>query len=117
MKHVAKIKDSIVYSIRLAPDAYVLLDDEREITEEQFNTIELPATFDSDGNLVHSDTWVETPSVVTTGPAVEPKPTTQERVTALEEENALLKAQVAAQSDQMDFYEECIVEMAAVIYA
>lgn len=46
-----------------------------------------------------------------------PPPTTEERVTALESENAMLKAQVNAQSDQMDFYEDCIAEMAAVVYA
>ena len=33
------------------------------------------------------------------------------------DENAMLKAQVSAQSDQMDFYEDCIAEMAAVVYA
>lgn len=48
---------------------------------------------------------------------VDPPPTTEERVTALESENAMLKAQVSAQSDQMDFYEDCIAEMAAVVYA
>ena len=31
-------------------------------------------------------------------------------------ENAKLKAQISAQSDQMDFYEDCIAEMAAVVY-
>lgn len=46
-----------------------------------------------------------------------PPPTTEERVAALESENAMLKAQVNAQSDQMDFYEDCIAEMAAVVYA
>ena len=46
-----------------------------------------------------------------------PPPTTDERVAALENENAMLKAQVNAQSDQMDFYEDCIAEMAAVVYA
>lgn len=45
------------------------------------------------------------------------EPTTDERLASLEEENTLLKAQVAAQSDQMDFYEECIAEMATVVYA
>ena len=34
-----------------------------------------------------------------------------------EEENKTLKAQVSAQSEQMDFYEECIAEMASVVYA
>lgn len=43
-------------------------------------------------------------------PDEEREPTTDERVAALEEENALLKA-------QMDFYEDCIAEMAMVVYA
>lgn len=38
-------------------------------------------------------------------------------VETLTEENKLLKAQVEAQSEQMDFYEDCIVEMAEIIYA
>lgn len=53
-------------------------------------------------------------------PEVEPEPDVpnpEERLVALEEENARMKAQIAAQSDQMDFYEECIVEMAAAVYA
>ena len=45
------------------------------------------------------------------------KPTTEDRVAALEAENKTLKAQVSAQSEQMDFYEECIAEMASVVYA
>lgn len=40
-----------------------------------------------------------------------------EQITSLEEENKLLKAQIQAQSDQLDFYEECIAEMAEVVYA
>ena len=47
----------------------------------------------------------------------DPAPTTEERVAALESENKTLKAQVSAQSEQMDFYEECIAEMATVVYA
>lgn len=39
------------------------------------------------------------------------------RIAALESENKTLKAQVSAQSEQMDFYEECIAEMASVVYA
>lgn len=33
------------------------------------------------------------------------------------DEIALLKAQIQAQSEQMDFYEECIIEMAEIVYA
>lgn len=50
-------------------------------------------------------------------PEPDPAPTTDERVAALEAENKTLKAQVSAQSEQMDFYEECIAEMASVVYA
>lgn len=46
-----------------------------------------------------------------------PPPTTEERVAALESENTMLKAQVSAQADQAEFYEDCIAEMAAVVYA
>ena len=48
---------------------------------------------------------------------VEPPPTTEERVAALEAENKLLKEQVSAQADQTEFYEDCIAEMATVVYA
>lgn len=44
-------------------------------------------------------------------------PTTEERVYTLESENKLLKEQIAAQSEQLDFYEDCIAEMAEVVYA
>lgn len=50
-------------------------------------------------------------------PEPEPEPTVDERVTALESENKLLREQVAAQADQAEFYEDCIAEMAAVVYA
>ena len=46
-----------------------------------------------------------------------PEPTPEERIAALEAENKLLKEQVSAQADQAEFYEECIAEMAAVVYA
>ena len=48
---------------------------------------------------------------------VDPQPTTEERVAALEAENKLLKEQVSAQADQAEFYEDCIAEMATVVYA
>lgn len=50
-------------------------------------------------------------------PEPDPEPTTDERITNLETENAMLKAQITAQSDQMDFYEDCIAEMASIVYA
>lgn len=68
----------------------------------------------------------QTPPVVTSWtplpipepePAPDLAPTTEDRVATLEAENKTLKAQVSAQSEQMDFYEECIAEMASVVYA
>ena len=46
-----------------------------------------------------------------------PPPTTEERVTALETDNKLLKQQLQAASDQNDFLEDCIAEMAGIVYA
>ena len=36
---------------------------------------------------------------------------------ALEAENKLLKEQIGAQAEQAEFYEDCIAEMATVVYA
>lgn len=46
-----------------------------------------------------------------------PPPTTEERLATLEAENKLLKEQVSAQADQAEFYENCIAEMAEIVYA
>ena len=53
-----------------------------------------------------------------TPPAPEPEPpTTDERVAKLEAENKLLREQVSAQANQAEFYEDCIAEMAEIVYA
>ena len=39
------------------------------------------------------------------------------RLVESEKENKLLKAQVSAATDQQSFYEDCIAEMAEVVYA
>ena len=76
------------------------------------------------GEVTVDDT--QTPPVVTgwtplpipePEPEPDPQPTTEERVAALEAENKLLKEQVSAQADQAEFYEDCIAEMATVVYA
>lgn len=43
--------------------------------------------------------------------------TPEERIGTLESENDLLKQQVKAASDQNDFLEDCISEMAGIVYA
>ena len=46
-----------------------------------------------------------------------PPPADSERIEALETENALLKAQLQAQTERSDFIEDCIAEMAMQVYA
>lgn len=46
-----------------------------------------------------------------------PEPPAPKTNKELETENELLKAQVSALSDQLDFQEECLVEMASIVYA
>ena len=47
----------------------------------------------------------------------EPAPTPEDRIASLEEENHLLSQQVTALTDQNDFQEELIVELANIVYA
>ena len=49
-------------------------------------------------------------------PAPEVKPTPMSNA-ELEAENKLLKQQVSALADQQSFYEDCIAEMAEIVYA
>ena len=44
------------------------------------------------------------------------KPTAEQRAAALDKENVRLKAQVQALSDRGEFMEDCLAEMAAVVY-
>lgn len=68
----------------------------------------------------------QTPPVVTSWtplpmpdpePEPEPEPTADERISSLESENHFLNKQVAALTDQNDFQEELIVELANIVYA
>lgn len=47
----------------------------------------------------------------------EPKPVIPPTNEALAAENKLLKQQVSALTEQQSFYEDCIAEMASVVYA
>ena len=74
-----------------------------------------------DGKTVVGFTETEIPEHIR---KLQEEPTIEEQIAVLAEENAALKeekamqaAQISALCDQMDFYEECIVEMAEVIYA
>lgn len=82
---------------------------------EQINTIEADFLFVAAYCQSAGYTFEEDPLPDVQFPISEP--TTAERLAALESENKLLKEQVSAQADQAEFYEDCIAEMAAVVYA
>jgi len=66
-----------------------------------------------DGNTVSEMTEREVPPVE----PIEPIPTTEDRVAELEKENKLLKAQAKMADEQMSFLEDCLLEMADIVYA
>lgn len=80
----------------------------------EINVIIAEESFVSDYCSKNGYTYEEAPLPV---PEPDPQPTTEERVAALEAENKLLKEQVSAQANQAEFYEDCIAEMATVVYA
>lgn len=84
--------------------------------------LEIPSSFPyvdievRDG-VVISMTPLPVPPPPEPEPEPEPQPTLGDRVTALESDNALLKQQLKAASDQNDFLEDCVAEMAQIVYA
>lgn len=46
-----------------------------------------------------------------------PVPTPEDLISDLEHENVLLRAQIQAMTDRNDFIEDCIAEMAEIVYA
>lgn len=90
------------------PDGFALIPDDMELENFPFGTLEAE---EIDG--------VMTVTAWTPGTVPEPSPysTTQEKIAALEQENKLLTQQVSALSDQNDFQEELIVELANIVYA
>ena len=83
---------------------------------EPINVIVSSEEFVADFCAKHGYTYKEEP-VIDLSPAPDPEHTTEDRVAALEAENKLLKEQVSAQADHAEFYEDCIAEMAMVVYA
>ena len=58
-----------------------------------------------DGEFIPNEGYIE--------PVIPDTPTVEDLI----RENKITKAQIEAQSEQMEFYEDCIAEMASVIYA
>ena len=95
----------------IVPDGWAILPDGKETPNFPFGDI----TVDNQTPPVVTS-WTPLP-IPEPEPAPEPEPTADERISALEAENHLLNQQVAALTDQNDFQEELIVELANVVYA
>lgn len=94
------------------PDGWAVLQDTMDTPNFPFGEV----TAEGINGVMTVTNWTPLP-IPEPEPEPEPEPTPEERIAALEAENKTLKAQVSAQSDQMDFYEDCIAEMATVVYA
>lgn len=82
------------------------------------NDMAIPSSFpfvdiEVEGNKVVSMVEREVPPIESM-PYV---PTTEDRVAELEKENKLLKAQAKMADEQMSFLEDCLLEMADIVYA
>lgn len=92
----------------IVPDGWALIPDDMETENFPFGTLEAEEV---DGVMTVTS-W--TPGTI---PEPEPAPVLPPSNEELAAENKLLKEQVAALSDQNDFQEELIVELANIVYA
>lgn len=94
------------------PDGWAVIHDGMETPNFPFGEVEVAKI----NGVMTVNKWTAG-TIPEPEPEPELEPTTEERVAALEAENKLLKEQVSAQADQAEFYEDCIAEMAMVVYA
>lgn len=74
--------------------------------------------YNGDIIVLAADKLADPSSVVLTGGEWSaPEQTDAEKIAALDQENKLLSQQILALSDQNDFQEELIVELANIVYA
>ena len=99
---------AILDGCSIVPDGWALIPDDMETENFPFGTLEAE---EIDGVLTVIS-W--TPGTI---PDPEPAPVLPPSNEELAAENKLLKEQVAALSDQNDFQEELIVELANIVYA
>lgn len=101
-KNMARIENGVVVNIEWRSNAF---DETENLKEVSDRVIEIGDTYDGT-NFYRNGEKIPTQLEIA-----------QAEAEKLKEENTMLTAQVSALSDQMDFYEECIVEMAEVVYA
>lgn len=108
------------------PEGYARMTEEQLFIARQYNGFVFVEEL-TDGTLTiapNTAAWEAWKAAEAAKPKPEPEPTTEEKLAALEQENKqlkedakLLRAQVDAQTEQIEFYDDCIAEMAAVVYA
>ena len=99
------------------PDAWPLTDEQAQIVVDYSGFVVVSRGDDGAVTVTpDTDAWEAWKSEQAAKEPSTPS-TLDDKVAALEAENKLLRAQMSAQSDQLDFYEDCIAEMAAVVYA
>lgn len=99
---------AILDGCSIVPDGWAVIPDDMETENLPFGTLEAEEV---DGVMTVTS-W--TPGTI---PEPEPAPVLPPSNEELAAENKLLKEQVAALSDQNDFQEELIVELANIVYA
>ena len=104
-----------MYALNLAEDGRILSATYPEFAPDDAVIVEnLPEGDISEYRYVNSK-YVHDPLPKPEQPV--PTPSQEERIAELEAENKNLTAQIDALSFQLDFQEECLVEMASIIYA
>ena len=101
-----------IFNSNYVPVGWAVIPDEMETPNFPFGDI----TVDETKTPPVVTSWTPLP-IPEPEPATDPEPTADERISALEAENHLLNQQVASLTDQNDFQEELIVELANVVYA
>ena len=99
------------------PDAWPLTDEQAQMVVDYGGFVVLSRGDDGAVTVTPDETAWEAWKAERAAKEPATPSTLDDKVAALEAENKTLKAQVSAQSDQLDFYEDCIAEMAAVVYA
>lgn len=99
-------------NMQTVPDGWAVIPESMETKNFPFGN----ATAEEINGVMTVTSW--TPGEIPEpGPEPGPVKSVGDRVTELESENNILRQQVSALSDQNDFQEELIVELANIVYA
>lgn len=107
----------MMYALNLAEDGRILSATYPQYAPADAVLVETLPEGDISEYRYVNDKYVHDPLPAPEQPETDPTPSQEERIAELEAENKNLTAQIDALSFQLDFQEECLVEMASIIYA